>query len=80
MIEPYVPPRIDLDRIPVTDVEFRSLYAELNVRVALVRELVELQNGNLEINLFPAIQRVLASIAVVAKTVQSIVEKHENGQ
>ena len=80
MIEPNVPPRIDLDRIPVTDVEFRSLYAELNVRVALVRELVELQNGNLEINLFPAIQRVLASIAVVAKTVQSIVEKHENGQ
>ena len=67
--------RFDLDALPVDCPEVRKYIAELNGLFAKIKELCELQEKNLEINLMPTLYRLLGRTDQITKTLQAMKEK-----
>ncbi len=67
--------RFDLDALPVDCPEVREYIAELNLIFAKIKELCELQEKNLDINLFPTLYRLLGRTDQINKSLQSITER-----
>ena len=67
--------RFDLDALPVDCPEVREYIAELNVLFAKIKELSEMQEKNLEINLLPTLYRLLGRTDQITKTLQAMTER-----
>ena len=69
--------RFDLDLLPEDQPEIRKLVAELNVLFAQIKEILELQERNTEIDLFPRLYRLLGRTDQIGLELQRIAEKEE---
>ena len=71
--------RLDLDTIPVGCEAVREYICHLNVLFAKMRELWELQDKNLEINLFPELHGLLAKVDEIKLKLFAFKKEFEDG-
>ena len=69
--------RFDLDLLPEDQPEIRKLVAEVNVLFAQIKELLELQERNPEIDLFPRLYRMQRRTEQIGRELHRIAEKEE---
>ena len=69
--------RFDLDLLPEDQPEIRELVAEVNILFAQIKELLELQERNPEIDLFPRLYRLQGRTEQIGRELHRIAEKDE---
>ena len=71
--------RLDLDTIPVGCEAVREYISQINILFAKMKELCELQENNLEINLFPELHGLLAKVDAIKLKLFEFEKEFEDG-